>query len=110
MIEITTVHINSDIYSHFFIFYNLLIKLWLNRGANIELFGDNIDALVGDERVVNKPVKVIRSNFNVITHDFPKPFIVGNDKQVYHYHITQLQPVNHLRNVHVTKGIQNHER
>ena len=75
----------------------------------IELSGNTFASLGRDELIMHKPVKVIRNNFNIIRHYFSKTFFICQNKQIYHYDITHLKSIDHLRNVHVTESVQNNE-
>lgn len=71
----------------------------------VKVLSDSLDALIRYELIVQKPIKVLSDNFNIIGHDFLESSIIGNNKQIDHDYITHFKTINHLWKGHVTKGI-----
>ena len=76
---------------------------------NIKLPSNNVDSLIGDVLVMNEPVEIIRSNFDIIGHNFFKSFIIGEDEKIDHDDVTHFQAVYHLREGHVAESIEDDE-
>lgn len=59
--------------------------------------------------IMNKPIKVLSSRRDIISHYLFKSFIVCDDEQVDHYNIAKLKSIDHIRNIHIAKGIKENE-
>jgi hypothetical protein len=55
---------------------------------------------------MDKPIETFSGCCNVICHYFSESFIVGDDEEVDHYDVAQLQAVDQIRDTHLTKSIQ----
>lgn len=90
----------------YFRFVDSLSNLLLCPFIDIKLFSEYGNSLITNLMIMYKPIKIISINgSNVIIHTFPKTFIIGNNKQVDHYHITKFQFIDNLWNCQVTKSI-----
>ena len=74
--------------------------------VNIKFPSNNVDSLIGNILIMNKPVEIIRSNLDVVRHNFLKSFIIGEYEKIDHNYITHFQSVDHLGEGHVAESIE----
>jgi hypothetical protein len=75
-----------------------------------ELLSNQVSTFESKVVIMNKPVEAVTHNFDIVGHNFLKPLIVSNDEEVDHDDIAHLEPIDHLRHVHVAESIQNYKR
>jgi len=72
----------------------------------VELLANNVNPLVCNIMIMQKPIKAISGCWDVVGHDLPESFIVGYHKEIHHYHVAQMEFVYHVWDTHVAEGIQ----
>jgi hypothetical protein len=75
--------------------------------VKMKLFRDEVGPFCGDEMVVEEPVKVIGSDFDIVCHDLSEPSVVGDHVKIDHDYVAHFELIDHLRYVHVAESVQN---
>lgn len=97
-----------------FIFFDFQIisqesEFFSGSMIEMKLLGKCFNPLISNKLIMQKPIKILSLNFNIIGHNFFKSLVISNDKQVNHNNVTHFKSVYHLWESHVTKCVYDYE-
>ena len=81
-------------------------SLCLFQLINSEFLGNGLYSSISDLVVVNKPVEALGCGCHIIGHNFAEAFVVGDNEEVDHDDIAELQPVDEIGHAHFAEGIE----